>query len=225
MNTKQRFGLAVGFVVLSVIVSLVASPSLPDHIVSNWDAGGSPNGTMPQFLGLWLFPSLTAGLIVVFAIIPRIDPLRENIASFRGYYDWFVVIFAAYMFALHAGILLFNLGYAFDFVNLVFVAAAGLLYYAGVLVANAERNWFVGIRTPWTLSSETVWRRTHDIGSTLFKITAVLTLVGLLFGEYAIYFLVVPALVTTAVTVAYSYYLYERIERGSDPSSDPGSGR
>ena len=162
-------------------------------------------------------------LIGIFAIIPRIDPLRENIAAFRPYYDWFVVIFAAYMFVLHAGILAFNLGYEFDFLSLVLVAAAGLLYYAGVLVSHAERNWFVGIRTTWTISSEVVWRRTHDLGSKLFKLTGLLTLVGLFFGEYALYFLVVPALVTTVVTVVYSYYLYERLERDGGPSTDPGA--
>ena len=223
MNSRQRFAVALGFVLLSVAVSVIAGPSLPEQLVANWDAGGEPNGTLSKALGLWLFPGLTAILIAVFAILPRIDPLRENIASFRPYYDWFVVIFAAYMAVLHAGIVAFNLGYEFDFVLLVLIAAAGLLYYAGVLISNAERNWFVGIRTPWTLSSEEVWRRTHDLGSTLFKLTAVLTLIGLFFGDYAIYFLVIPVLLTAGVIVAYSYYLYERLERDGGPSADPGA--
>ncbi|KAB1192682.1 DUF1648 domain-containing protein [Haloferax sp. MBLA0076] len=215
MNTRQRFGLAAGFVALAGILSLLAAPELPALLVSNWGASGEPNGTLPKGIALWLFPALTAALLVVFAVIPRIDPLRENIAAFRPYYDWFVVVFAGYMLVLHAGIIAFNLGYEFDFTALVLVAAAGLFYYVGVLVAHAERNWFVGIRTPWTLSSEAVWRRTHTLGGRLFKLTAVLTVVGLFFGEYAIFFLVVPALFAAVVTVAYSYYLYERIEDGN----------
>lgn len=220
MNTSQRFGLAAGFVVLSGIVSVLAAPELPAEIVSNWNAAGEPNGTMPKALTLWLFPGLTAVLLGVFALIPRIDPLRANIATFRPYYDWFVVIFSGYMLVLHAGIVAFNLGYEFDFMYLVLIAAAGLLYYSGVLLTHAERNWFVGIRTPWTLSSEEVWNRTHALGARLFKLTAILTLVGLLFGEYALYFLIVPALLTTVITVAYSYYLYDRIERrGGTPDA------
>lgn len=221
MNSRQRFAVALGFVLLSVAVSVIAGPSLQELLVSNWDAGGEPNGTLSKALGLWLFPGLTAVLIPVFAIISRIDPFRENIATFRPYYDWFVVIFAANMAVLHIGIVAFNLGYEFDFVQLVVIAAAGLLYYAGVLISNAERNWFVGIRTPWTLSSEEVWRRTHDLGSTLFKLTAVPTLIGLLFGDYAIFFLVVPALLTAGFTVAYSYYRYEWLERDGGPLADP----
>jgi uncharacterized membrane protein len=222
MNTRQRFTLAAVFVGLSGVVSLLAAPALPAQLVSNWNAAGEPNGTMPKLLALWLFPGLTAGLLVVFAAIPRVDPLRENIAAFRPYYDWFVVVFTGYMLVLHAGIVAFNLGYEFDMTSLVLVAAAGLLYYAGVLVENAKRNWFVGIRTPWTLSSEAVWQRTHALGGRLFKLTGVLTLVGLLFGDYAIYFLVVPALLTAAVTIGYSYYLYERLEPDGDPAADTG---
>lgn len=219
MNTIHRFTLAVGFVVLSGVLSLLATPSLPAELITNWNAAGEPNGTMPKLLALWLFPGLTAGILVVFALIPRIDPLRENIAEFRAYYDWFVVIFTGYMLSVHAGIVAFNLGYEFDFMVLILIAMAGLFYYVGVLLTHAEQNWFVGIRTPWTLSNEEVWERTHALGGRLFRLTAVLTLIGLLFGDYALYFLLVPALLTAGLTVVYSYYLYERIERGSDTAS------
>lgn len=216
MRTIHRFTVAASFVVLSGIVSLLAAPSLPARLITNWNAAGEPNGTMAKTLALWLFPALTAGLLVLFAVIPRIDPLRENIAAFRSYYDWFVVVFTGYMLLVHAGIVAFNLGYEFDFTALILVGVAGLFYYSGVLLSHAEQNWFIGIRTPWTLSSEEVWARTHALGGRLFKLTALLTLVGLLFGEYAVYFVLIPALLTAAGTVVYSYYLYERVERGAD---------
>ncbi|MFC6942586.1 SdpI family protein [Salinirubellus sp. GCM10025818] len=123
------------------------------------------------------------------------------------------------MFLVHAGIIAFNLGYEFDFTALILVGVTGLFYYSGVLLTHAERNWFVGIRTPWTLSSEEVWNRTHALGGRLFKLTAVRTLAGLLFGDYALYFLLVPALLTVGITIVYSYYVYERIEQGSDTGS------
>ena len=170
--------MATGVVVLSGVASLLAAPSLPADLVTNWNAAGEPNGTMPKLLAVWLFPVPTAGLLVVFAVIPRIDPLRENIDTFRPYHDWFVVVFTGYMFLVHAGIIAFNLGYEFDFTALVLVGVAGLFYYNGVLLAHAERNWFVGIRTPWTLSNEEVWQRTHALGGRLFKLTAVLAAGG-----------------------------------------------
>ena len=220
MNTRQRFLLAAGFVALSGVVSVVAAPALPERMVSHWNAAGEPDATMAKGTVLVLLPVVSAALVGLFTVLPRVDPLGENVAEFRAYYDWFVVAFAAYLLVLHAGIVAFNLGYRFDFTALVLVGVAGLLYYVGVLLGHARRNWFVGIRTPWTLESEEVWERTHALGSRLFKLTALLALVGLAFGEYAVYFLLVPVLLTAAVTMVYSYVLYERLE--AEPATGSG---
>ncbi|WP_254533499.1 SdpI family protein [Natrinema gelatinilyticum] len=220
MNTVHRFMLAAGLVVLGGVASVVAAPAIPDQLVTHWNAAGEPDGMMSKPLALALVPGLSAVLLAVFAVLPRIDPLRENVAAFRPYYDWFVVIFMGFMIVVHVGVIAFNLGYEFDFTLLILGAIAGLFYYIGILLAHAERNWFVGIRTPWTLSSEEVWDRTHELGGRLFKLTALVTLIGLLFGEYAVYFLLMPALLTAAITVVYSYYLYEQLERGAEPSPD-----
>ncbi|WP_435365278.1 SdpI family protein [Haloarchaeobius sp. DYHT-AS-18] len=222
MNTVQRFSVAAVFVVASGVASVVAAPSLPAQLVTHWNAAGDPDGRMSKTLALALVPALSAALLVLFALLPRIDPLRENVAAFRPYYDWFVVVFSAYLFVIHAGILAFNLGYEFDFTLFILAAVAGLFYYIGILLGHTERNWFVGIRTPWTLSNEEVWKRTHELGGRLFKLTAVVSLVGLLSGEYAIYFLLVPALATAVITIVYSYYLYRKLVGRDGSSPDPG---
>lgn len=216
MNSRHRFLIATVFVVISGAVSVLPAPELPTRMATHWNAAGQPDGTMPKAAALAFLPAMTAVLLVVFALVPRIDPLRENIAAFRPVYDWFVVVFTAFMAVIHGGVIAFNLGYEFDFTLLILTTVAGLFYYVGVFLEHAERNWFVGIRTPWTLSSADVWDRTHRLGSRLFKLTALAALIGLFFGEYAIYFLVVPALLTAGITVVYSYYLYEQLERDSD---------
>jgi uncharacterized membrane protein len=219
MNSRGRFLIAAGVVLLAGLLSIVYAPSLPERMATHWNAAGQPDGTMTKPVALAFIPAITAVTIGLLALIPRIDPLRENIAAFRPVYDWFVVVFAVFMTAIHAGIIAFNLGYVFDFTLLVLVLVAGLLFYVGILLSHAKRNWFVGIRTPWTLSSNRVWERTHELGARLFKISAFITLLGLFVGEYAIYFMVVPALLSAGITVIYSYYLYGRIEQRSD--SDP----
>ena len=212
MNSTHRFALAAGLVAVSGAVSVLAAPELPEQVATHWNAAGEPDDTMSKSVALVLIPALTALLLGMFAVIPRIDPLRENIAEFRPIYDWFVVSFTAFMTILHGGIVAFNLGYEFDFILLVLAAVAILFYLVGILLDHAERNWFVGIQTPWTMSSAEVWERTHDLGANLFKLTAVVALVGLFFEEYAVYFLIVPVLLTAGITVVYSYYLYERLE-------------
>ncbi|MEA5389297.1 SdpI family protein [Haloarculaceae archaeon H-GB11] len=219
MNSRRRFLIAAAVVVISGVMSVLSAPELPTRMGTHWNAAGQPDGTMSKPAALALFPAISAVLLVVFAVIPRIGPLRENIVSFRPVYDWFVVVFVVFMTVIHGGVIAFNLGYEFDFTLLVLAAVAGLFYYVGVLLTHAERNWFVGIRTPWTLSSDEVWARTHHLGGRLFKLTALISLIGLLFGDYAVYFLIVPALLTAGITVVYSYYVYEQIERGSDTDS------
>lgn len=216
LTTRTRFGLAAGFVVLGAVASLLTAPDLPAKLVTNWDGTGEPNGTLPKTTALALLPALSAGLLGLFVILPRIDPLGENVESFRRYYDWFVVVFSAYLFGVHAGIIVFNLGYEFDFVLIILAGVAALLYYTGILLGHAERNWFVGIRTPWTLSSDEVWERTHNLGGKLFKLTAVVTLAGLALGDAAIYVLTGAILLTTATTLVYSYYCYRQLDDRSD---------
>jgi uncharacterized membrane protein len=216
METKHRFGLAAAFVVVAGVVSVLFWSEVPEQMATHWNAAGEVDERMGKTVGLALIPGLSAVLLAMFAVLPRIDPLGENIAAFRATYDWFVVVFTAYMTALHAGIVAFNLGYEFDFILLVVAGVAALFWVVGVVLERAERNWFVGIQTPWTLSSDEVWRRTHELGARLFKLCAVLALVGAVVSEYAIYFLVGPAIATAVVTFVYSYVIYERLDESGD---------
>ena len=81
---------------------------------------------------------------------------------------------------------------------------------AGVLTENAKRNWTIGIRTPWTLSNETVWNKTHKIGGKLFKIVAIISLSGLFLQKYAIFLIIVPVISVAIYTIIYSYVEYRK---------------
>ena len=216
LTTRFKFGLAASVAVLAGVAGALAAPDLPAELVTNWDAGGAPNGTLPKTQALVLLPALTLGLVGLLAVLPWIDPLGENIEAFRSQYDWFAVVFAAYLSAVHLGVIAFNLGYEFQFTLLVLAGMAALFYYIGIVLDHAERNWFVGIRTPWTLSSDEVWERTHDLGATLFKLTAVVTLAGLALGDLAIYVAVGAVVVTSATTLVYSYYCYQQLDDNGD---------
>ncbi len=88
---------------------------------------------------------------------------------------------------------------------------AVLFYYCGVMIENAKRNWFVGIRTPWTMSNEEVWDKTHRLGGRLFKVVGAISLLGMIFEEYAMIFIIVPVLFATFYTFLYSYLEYRKI--------------
>ena len=89
-------------------------------------------------------------------------------------------------------------------------ALAILFYFTGILIENAKRNWFIGIRTPWTMSSDKVWDKTHKIGGKLFKIAGLLALIAVFFDSYAIFVIIVPVIIVSIYTVIYSYFEYQK---------------
>lgn len=187
-------------------------PQLPERVASHWNAKGEVNGYMGRFWGVFLFPIILTGLLVLFMLIPRIDPLRENIEGFRSYYDGFIVLISLFLFYIFLLTLFWNMGRRFN-MTLVLVPAVGVLYYyLGIMLENAKQNWFIGIRTPWTLSSEVVWNKTHKLGAKLFKAAGALAFLGLLNQSYAVYFMVGPILVASIYTIVYSYREYSKIQ-------------
>lgn len=210
MTRSKPLLVAGGLVALSAVVSVVAGPSLPDRLVTRWNAAGQPDGSMATALAL--FPALSAAVSGTFLVIPRIDPFGANIAAFRDAYDRFAAPVVAFLFVVHVGVVAFNLGYVDDVSALVVGAV-------GDLLPRAEPNWFVGIRTPWTLSSEAVWDRTHEVGGLLFELTAVFALGGLLFPAFTLDFVVAPAVDVALFVAGYSFYLYRTIDEHEAPTS------
>jgi uncharacterized membrane protein len=210
---KKTLIAAFALVALSFIVSLWVYPSLPASVASHWNAAGQANGYSDKLFGALFVPVLSLVLVVFFVFLPRIDPLRANYAKFQKYYDLFVLVFVAFMVYLHAITIYWNLGGAFSFTALLTPAFAALFYFIGVLMQNAKRNWFVGIRTPWTMSSDRVWDRTHAVGGKLFKACGIISLLGLVFSDAAIVFMVAPVISVAVFTFVFSYVEFKKEQK------------
>lgn len=196
--------------VLSLVASICFYPQMPERMASHWNAQGEVDGYLPRLLGLLLMPSVLGGLSLLFIAIPRIDPMKANIEEFRGYYDAFAILVLAIMLSVHLQMLLWNAGVKIS-PNLILPIGFGVMFYcAGILCENARRNWFIGIRTPWTLSSERVWNKTHRVGGRLFKIAGLIALAGVLLQNYVVLLILVPMVLAVAYTVAYSYVEWQR---------------
>ena len=200
------------FVVIAVSFGLgfYFYPQMPSYMASHWGIDGQVNGFISKFWGLFLVPIMTLALWLLFLAIPKIDPLKSNIAKFRNYFDGFVALIVLFLFYIHLLTLAWNLGYQFNMSQFLAPAFAVLLYCAGVLIQHAKPNWFIGTRTPWTLSSEVVWDKTHRIGGKLFKAAGILALGGLFFPGLTFYFVILPILVVAIFTLVYSYLVYRK---------------
>jgi uncharacterized membrane protein len=204
-----RLAIIAGLII-TFILTIAMYPTAPDRVVSHWNAAGQPDGYMSKLWGLFLIPLIMTGLVGLFAVLPRIDPCKKNYEKFRNYYDGFILLFILFMLAIQVQIILWSTGYQVS-PNITFPFLMGILFiYIGFLLGHAEQNWFVGIRTPWTLSSETVWKKTHEIGGKLFKLAGVISFIGVLAGEHAFLFILVPVFIVVVFTVAYSYFEYQK---------------
>ena len=208
MNRIKALSLLI--IILTFLIAAYCYPKMPSLVASHWNAQGQVDGYMSKFWGLFLFPFILGGLFLFFSLIPRIDPLKENIEKFRKYYDLFILFFILFFFYLEILVVLWNLGYEFE-MNQFMPPAFGLLFfYLGILMEKAKRNWFIGIRTPRTLSSDLDWERTYKIGAKLFKIAAITTFLGFLCGDLAKFFLIVPVILASGYTIVFSYFEYQK---------------
>jgi len=156
-----------------------------------------------------ILPLIMVIFSLMFILIPRIDPLKKNIAQFRKYFDWFVFFMMLFLVYIYALTIFWNFGWRFNFAVAITPAFAVLFYVCGIMVGKTKRNFFIGIRTPWTLSNDVVWDKTHRLGAKLFKIAAILSLVGIFFGKLAIYFVLFPVIAAALISLVYSYVVYQ----------------
>lgn len=204
----KQFALIYPLVIIafSAFLGWYLSPQMPDLMASHWGVNGQVDGYSSKNFGLYFMPVLSLFMYFLFRFLPHTDPYRKNFLQFEKYFNMFIVVIFTFLFYVYVLTLFWNLGYRFNMIQFLSPAFAVIYYYAGVLSANAKRNWFVGIRTPWTLSNDTVWKKTHDIGGKLFKLTAVLSLFGIPFPQLALYLVLLPVLASTVFVFVYSYW-------------------
>jgi uncharacterized membrane protein len=207
---RKSWIIVLAIILLSLVVSIYFYPKMPEKMASHWNAQGQVDGYLSKWWGLFLIPLVLTGLALLFIAIPRIDPLKANIEKFRRYYDGFIILFLLFLLSVHLQVILWNIGIKIS-PNVIFPIGLGLLFfYTGILLENAKRNWFIGIRTPWTLSNEKVWNKTHEIGGKLFKIAGIAAFAGIFFQSYALFFMLVPAILAAVYTIVYSYFEYQK---------------
>ncbi|HQU37645.1 MAG TPA: SdpI family protein [Anaerolineales bacterium] len=210
MSTRTTIFISVALIAVAILAGLLLWSRLPDPMPAHWNAAGEIDGYMSKFWGVFLIPIISIALAGLFLIIPNIDPLKANIAQFRSTFNWFIVVFVVYMLYLYALTLFAALGTSFN-MTLMLLPAVGLLFIGtGYLMNGAKRNFFIGIRTPWTLSSDTVWDETHKLGSKLFMLGGVVTILCAFLGESGIWIMLVAMLGAAFVPIIYSYVLYQR---------------
>lgn len=210
MATKTATITIITMIALAFLIAIVLYPTMPDPMPSHWNAAGEVNGYMSKFWGLFLMPLISLGLFLMFLAIPRIDPLKANIAQFIESYNWLMVLLIVYMLYVYALTLISALGYQFNMTTMLLPAMGILFIVIGFLIGKAKRNFFVGIRTPWTLSSDTVWAKTHQLGKWTFIGAGVVTILCAFLNGFGFWVMMITLMAAAFVPIIYSYILWKR---------------
>jgi len=215
MTTRTTTILVLIMILGAFVAGLLLWNQFPAQMASHWNINDQVDGYMSRTWGVFLMPLITLGMFLLFLVIPTIDPLKANIAKFREAFNLFIVLMAAFMLYIHALSLAWNLGYTGFKMSTSMLPAMGLLFlFIGFMLRQAKRNFFIGIRTPWTLSSDTVWEKTHQLGAILFMGSGILAFLGGLFGgAVAFWMLFLPLMGSTLFLIVYSYILYQQETR------------
>jgi len=211
----NKEAIIVAVVVLySFILAGIVWGIMPPMMASHWNVAGEVDGFAPKALALLAMPVLGLALAGLFWLLPRLDPLKENIVKFEDVYKKTVVAIFAFLFYVYILTIAWNLGYSFSLPKFFVPAFAALFFILGQARKKTKRNWVLGIRTPWTMSSDRVWKKTHDAASKIFTWLGTLTLASLFFRPEIIFAVIIGGTLIAALYLfAYSYLEFRKENR------------
>jgi uncharacterized membrane protein len=181
---ERTTALEAALVALAALVGALAYPAAPETVPIHWNAAGAPDGYAPKAVGLFFVPALAAFVLGLLRLVFRADPRTEGEPEGAGA---LLVVVAGFLAYLQVVVALAALGRIESMNRFLFPGLGALFVGVGVWLPRVEPNWFAGIRTPWTMESDTVWRRTHRVTGRLFVLAGVLTAAGAFVPDYAVW--------------------------------------
>jgi uncharacterized membrane protein len=199
------------------VVAAIAWPRVPAQIPVHWGIDGTPDRYGGRVEGLLLLPLIAVGLYLLLRFLPRFDPRRANYALFSGSYDLIRFATLVLLVIVYAVSLLIAAGYALDMTQIVPVLVGGLFIVIGSVLGKLRQVWFVGIRTPWTLSSARSWNKTHRLGGWVFLVAGLLMALSGLLRQPIMLLVIIGALVVAMLGLVWYSYLIWREDEGAQP--------
>ncbi len=190
------------------------APLLSARVPTHWGVNGQVDAYGSKWISLLLFPAIVIAMLLLFLVLPLIGPFRRNFEQFRVTYGRIAITIVAGFIGLQLVVLLNDAGHHLR-IGASFAVIIGVMFAVlGNWLSKVRRNFYVGIRTPWTLANEAVWERTHRLGAKVFvAFGLVLAATGLIAPQDWMVFVVLIAGVAFIVlwSLLYSLYWYRRL--------------
>lgn len=217
---SERRSLLVALAIIGCawVASLIVWPFAPAYVPTHWNASGVVDSTMPRFPGLFIIPMLLIVLTVLLTVIPRIDPRRANYAAFGSTYSLMRIGILGFLLLVHLLVLAATLNVALN-MSMIITLLVGILFVGlGNVMGKIRPNWFVGIRTPWTLSSADVWTRTHRFGGRVMVLLGLILILCsfLVSGPLLANIVLIGTLGMAALVIGYSYVVWRQLSSAAE---------
>jgi immunity protein, SdpI family len=209
MNRKYFF-IAAAVIVAVWLATILIYPHLPNQIPLHWDAWGRVDsyGSREK---VFVVPGVMVAVVLLFAVLPWLSPRRFEVDAFRSTYLYIMVLVIALIAYLHALLLWAALTKPLDMGRSFLGALFLFLILIGNVLGKVRRNFYVGVRTPWTLASEKVWYATHRFAAKVYVLAGLLGLISVIVVSSSMIgvFILIGA---TVASVIYSLAYYKRLE-------------
>lgn len=202
-------------IALCEAATLFAYPHLPDPVPTHWDINGVANGYSSRWSLFLVMPGFMLGMIALFAALPWLSPRRFEVGSFAPTSSFLMLLIVALLAYVHFVILWKGVGGAFDIDRGILGAVSLFIAAVGNVLGKVRRNFFIGIRTPWTLASERVWYATHRVAAKAFVAAGLLGLV-FAFVRAPLWAWIALLAASVAVPLVYSLVFYKRLEKSGE---------
>ena len=186
---------------------------LPESIPTHWNMQGEPDNYSSKTYGTLFLPVLNVAMYLLLLVLPKIDPRKKNYHYFGNTYRNIRLLLVLFMTVMFFIVMQMAMGTMAMDSKMVVILIFGLIAALGNFMRTIRSNFFVGIRTPWTIDNPEVWRRTHEAGGKLWFYASLIGIVVLLFiGKEYIPWLVIPYLCAIVIyPIVYSYLLFRKI--------------
>src|SRR5688500_8946591 len=183
MIERKHLVVVIVLLAAAALASLVMYARLPDPAPIHWDVNGDADGFGPRWLLAALLPASTALVTALLMALPLLGPMRQNIERFRSVYGKIIIALVATLAVIHVFTLMKAAGGNVRFEVVVPLAAGLLLVAIGNWMGKIRRNFWIGVRTPWTLANDVVWERTNRLGGRLMVALGLLVAIVALIGH------------------------------------------
>lgn len=211
MKSVRTLIVSAVFVAIAVGATIWLYPRLPAQVPVHWDMSGQANRYAPRFWGAAMWPLLIFGLAVLTVALPAISPRRFEIKPFADIYGALMLVIQGVMLVIGMTALLVGAGFALPLSTIVPLAVGVLLMVLGNYMGKLRKNFFIGIRTPWTLASDAVWERTHRLAGWVFVLAGMAMVIATLAHAMPGWGLLVIVAVLL-IPYVYSFFVYRALE-------------